>query len=252
MARTLPKGWEVDITFAKNGAEGIEAIKAGKGEIVFLDLNMPVMDGYTLCKELKGNVIFSHIPIVLLTAQHQVESHIEGLHLGADAYLEKPFSLELLFAQINNLIQGREALHKAYAEKPFTAYSTLATTTTDSLFIKKMHDYIEVNIMSDSLSVESLAEAMNMSTSSLYRKVKGVSGLSPIDLVKIARLKKAVYFINNGETCINEIAYKVGFSSSSYFSTCFLKQYKVSPSEFIKNERSSIISKGGKNFISTP
>lgn len=226
---------------ASNGKEALVLLEKVLPHAIISDVMMPIMDGYTLCKEIKNNIIFSHIPVVLLTAQHQLASHLEGLQQGADAYLEKPFSLELLFAQIRNLIQGREALHQAYAEKPFTTYSTLASTTTDSLFIKKMHDYIDENIMNDSLSIESLAEAMSMSTSSLYRKVKGVSGLSPIDLVKIARLKKAVFYIHSGETCINEIAYKAGFSSSSYFSTCFQKQYKMSPSDFIKNERANCV-----------
>lgn len=222
---------------AFNGKEAIDLLNKHLIHVIVSDIMMPQMDGFELCLQVKNDINFSHIPFILLTAQHNMQSRMDGLNNGADAYLEKPFTIELLYAQIKNLLKSRESLFKAYLEKPFTQTLSLSATSIDNVFLEKINAFIDRNITNDLLNVELLANEMQMSTSSLYRKVKGISGLSPVDFIKIARLKKAVLLIKNGETRINEIAYKSGFSSPSYFSTCFQKQFGISPSDSISNEQ---------------
>lgn len=219
---------------AGNGKEAVNQLKANTVNLIISDVMMPVMDGFELCNVVKNDVNFSHIPFILLTAQHNLQSRLKGLNNGADAYMEKPFSIELLTAQILNLLKSRELLTKTYRETPSAPAISLAVSTVDDLFLQKLNSYLEENMASENLNVEMLATEMGMSTSSLYRKVKGLSGLSPVDFIKLARLKKAVQMMQDGETRINEIAFLTGFSSPAYFSTCFQKQYGKSPSDFMK------------------
>ncbi|MDF9831711.1 hybrid sensor histidine kinase/response regulator transcription factor [Parabacteroides sp. PF5-6] len=223
-----------DLLEAENGKIALEILESHTVNLIISDIVMPVMDGYELCNEVKNNVQYSHIPLILLTAQHNLQSRLKGLNQGADAYMEKPFSLDHLAAQIENLFKNRKTLYKSYLEKPYTPPTTLAMSPVDDLFLQKLNTYIEENLTNQSLNVEMIANEVGMSNSSLYRKVKGLSDLSPIDFIRIARLKKAVQMMQSGEKQVSEIAYQVGFSSPAYFSTCFQKQYGKSPSEFIR------------------
>jgi len=221
---------------AENGKTAIKILETYSVDMIISDIMMPEMDGFELCNEVKNNILFSHIPFILLTAQHNLQSRLEGLNKGADAYMEKPFSLDLLTAQIKNLFKNRKILNKAYQEKPNIPTLSLAVSPLDDIFLQKMNAYLEENLTNENLSVEMIANEMGMSNSSLYRKVKGLSGLSPVDFIRIARLKKAVRLMEQGEKRISEIAFLVGFSSPAYFSTCFQKQYGKSPSEFMKGK----------------
>ncbi|MDH6534259.1 hybrid sensor histidine kinase/response regulator [Parabacteroides sp. 52] len=232
---------ELSTTFqvleAANGEKAIEILYNHTVNLIISDVMMPVMDGFELCNRVKNDVQYSHIPFIILTAQHNLQSRLKGLNKGADAYMEKPFSIELLLAQTTNLLKNREMLNKAYSDKPFTPPGSLAVSPVDDIFLNQLNTYLNENLDKETLSVENIATEMGMSTSSLYRKVKGLSGLSPNDFIRIARLKKAIQLMQKGEKRINEIAFAVGFSSPAYFSTCFQKQYGESPSEFLKKVR---------------
>lgn len=219
---------------AVNGKEAVNVLKGNTVNLIISDVMMPVMDGFELCNVVKNDVNFSHIPFILLTAQHNLQSRLKGLNNGADAYMEKPFSIELLTAQVQNLIKSREMLTQTYRETPSVPATTLAVSTVDDIFLRKFNAYLEENIANETLSVEMLASEMGMSTSSLYRKVKGLSSLTPVEFIRITRLKKAAELMQTGESRINEIAFQTGFSSPAYFSTCFQKQYGKSPTDFIK------------------
>lgn len=219
---------------AGHGRAALEMLASQPVKLIISDVMMPVMDGFELCNAVKNDVNYSHIPFVILTAQHNLQSRLRGLNTGADAYIEKPFSLELLTSQIRNLLLSRERLSQAYLEKPHLATASLAVSPVDELFLNKLNAYIESNITNHTLQIENLSAEMGMSASSLYRKVKGVSGLSPVDFIRVVRLKKAVALMQAGESRMNEIAFRVGFSSPSYFSTCFQKQYGKSPSEYYR------------------
>ncbi|MDR0697792.1 MAG: response regulator [Tannerella sp.] len=220
---------------AGNGKEALDLLNKNMVHLIISDIMMPVMDGFELCNAVKNDVRFSHIPFIILTAQHNMQSRLKGLNKGADAYMEKPFSLEHLHAQIENLLKSRLALHRSYLEKPLIPIQSLVMTPVDDIFINKLNGYIEAHLTNKNISMEMLAGEMNMSSSSLYRKVKGISGLSPVDFIRMVRLKKAVEIMRSGEKRINEIAFLVGFSSPAYFSTIFQRQYGKSPSEYMKN-----------------
>jgi signal transduction histidine kinase/ligand-binding sensor domain-containing protein/DNA-binding response OmpR family regulator len=227
-----------EIREAANGREALNVLESQPVDLIISDVMMPLMDGFALCNAVKNNVLYSHLPFILLTAQHNLKSRLTGLNQGADAYMEKPFSPEHLAAQVENLLKNRERLRRSYLEKPQTPLSSLAFTPIDSQFIEKLNTFIEHHLTDAALNVEMVAHEMNMSSSTLYRKVKALSDLSPIDFIRIARLKKAVQLIQHGEKRVNEIAYLTGFSSPAYFSTSFQKQYGKSPSEFIKETTS--------------
>ncbi|MDR2774778.1 MAG: response regulator [Tannerella sp.] len=220
---------------AGNGKEALDLLNENMVHLIISDIMMPMMDGFELCNTVKNDVRFSHIPFIILTAQHNMQSHLIGLNKGADAYMEKPFSLEHLHAQIENLLKSRSALHKSYLEKPLIPIQSLVVTPVDDIFINELNVYIEAHLTNKNISTEMLAGVMNMSSSSLYRKVKGISGLSPVDFIRMVRLKKAVEIMRSGEKRINEIAFLVGFSSPAYFSTIFQRQYGKSPSEYMKD-----------------
>jgi ligand-binding sensor domain-containing protein/signal transduction histidine kinase/DNA-binding response OmpR family regulator len=224
---------------AGNGSVALDILETNNVGIIISDIVMPVMDGFELCNKVKNDIRFCHIPFIILTARHTLQSQLQGLNKGADAYLEKPFTLELLAAQIKNLLKSREMLRRASLEKPFMPIASLATSPLDDLFLQKLNVLIEENLTKDDLTVELIAAGMNMSTSGLYRKVKALSNLSPIDFIRISRLKKAVLLMQQGEVRVNEIAFQVGFSSPAYFSTCFQKQYGKSPTEFIKDSKTA-------------
>lgn len=221
---------------AENGKEAISILANNNVNIIVSDVMMPIMDGFEFCNKTKNDINYSHIPFIILTAQHNLQSRLEGLNKGADAYIEKPFSTDLLLAQISNLLKSRELLAKSYLEKPLVPAISLSLSKMDDIFLEKLNNYLDEQLSNEQLNVEVLAETMGMSTSSLYRKVKAISGLSPVDFIKVTRLKKAVQIMQEGESRINEIAFQVGFSTPSYFSTCFLKQYGITPSDFMKDE----------------
>ena len=153
------------------------------------------------------------------------------MELGADAYQEKPFSVEYLQACASSLIQNREKLRKAFAQSPFVAANTMALTKADEDFIKKLNEVIQVNYSNPEFSMDDMADSLNMSRSNFYRKIKALSGMSPNDYLKTLRMNRAAELIVSG-TRISEVAAQVGFTSSSYFAKCFKAQYGVLPKEY--------------------
>lgn len=219
---------------AKNGLEAIEVLKKEIINLVVSDIMMPIMDGLELCLKMKENQEYSHIPVILLTAKTNIQSRIEGLESGADAYIEKPFSLEYLYAQIENLLNNRKKLHEAFANSPLIHAGSIALNKADEQFLNKLNDVITKNISNLDFNVDRLAEELCMSRSSLLRKIKGVSEISPNDFIRLIRLKKAAEILNEGLYKVNEVCFLVGFSSASYFSKAFLKQFGVLPKDFVK------------------
>lgn len=218
---------------ATNGKEALEVLDENFVNLVVSDVVMPLMDGFELCKTIKSNVDYSHIPVILLTAKTNIQSKIEGMELGADSYIEKPFSSEYLLAVVSNLINNREKLRQTFAKSPFVAANTMALTKADEEFIKKLNEIIQANLSNQEFSMDDMAESLNMSRSNFYRKIKGVLDLTPNEYLRIERLKRAAQLLKEGENRVNEICYMVGFSSPSYFSKCFLKQFGALPKDFV-------------------
>lgn len=226
---------QYNVIKTNNGQEALQKLDTEQVDLVITDITMPVMDGLELCREIKTDINNSHIPVVILTARTGVALQIEGLEAGADAYIEKPFSTEYLLAQISNLFSNRAKIKEAFVHSPYSNAGSIALTKADEQFLEKVTDIIHKNIAEESFNVDSLARELGMSRSSLHRKIKGISELTPNDFIVLVKLKKAAEYLNQGLYRVNEVCYVVGFSSSSYFSRCFKKHFGVSPREFITN-----------------
>lgn len=218
---------------AENGQEALKVLEEEAVQLVVSDVMMPEMDGFELCRIIKSNFSHSHIPVILLTAKNTIQSKIEGLELGSDAYIEKPFSKEYLLAQIANLIANRNLVKEYFANSPLAHIKSIAHSKADERFLETLNKTIYDNIEDVDLDVEELAHLLNMSRITLYRKIKAISNLTPIELINITRLKKAAELLAQGEFKIYEVANMVGFSSQSNFARNFHKQFNMTPSDYM-------------------
>lgn len=220
---------------AANGADAMDIIKNEKVDLVVSDIMMPVMDGCELCNHIKNDSDLSHVPVILLTAAIGVEKRIETLEIGADGYIEKPFPIELLLSNISNLFKNREISYRQFISKPLTHYNSVTASKVDEEYMDKLHDFIMKHISEPDLNIENLTIQLGTSKSSLYRKLKANTGLSINEYIRVCRLKQSAELLSSQKYKINEVAFMTGFSSPSYFATCFQKQFNLSPSEFVKN-----------------
>ena len=216
-----------------NGQEALEILKENAVQLVISDVMMPVMDGFELCRIIKTNFDYSHIPVILLTAKNTLQSKIEGLELGADAYIEKPFSPEYLQVQIANLLTNRNKIKEYFASSPLVHIKSMAYSKADEQFLEKINESIFKNLEDTELDVEKLAKLMNMSKPTLYRKIKSLSDLSPNELINITRLKKAAELLVEGNYKIYEVADMVGYASQTNFGRNFLKQFGMTPTDYL-------------------
>ena len=222
---------------ATNGTEALEVMGKESIDIIVSDVMMPVMDGLELCKRIKENINYSHIPVILLTAKTTIEAKVEGMESGADAYLEKPFSIKQLHHQIENILKLRLAFHRIMQKITGSAPTEENIQLTDYLtqkdceFIERINIIIDQQLADESLSLDILADSLNMSRSSFYRKFKALTGSAPNDYLKTIRLNKAAELLKTGMR-ISEVHQRVGFNSSSYFAKCFKAQFGVLPKEY--------------------
>lgn len=224
---------------AEDGKEALKILETESVQLVVSDVMMPEMDGFELCKIIKSNFEYSHIPVILLTAKNTIQSKVEGLELGADAYIEKPFSKEHLQAQIASLLANRNMIREFYASSPLVHINSIAHSKADERFLETLNDTICGHIEEVDLDVEKLAKIMNMSRITLYRKIKAISVLTPIEVINITRLKKAAELLATGEHKIYEISDMVGFSSQSNFARNFQKQFNITPTEYMNSKMNS-------------
>lgn len=227
-------GEKYTVLVASDGEEALKLLLKEPVQLVVSDIMMPGMDGYELCRTIKSNFEYCHIPVILLTAKNSLQSKIEGLELGADAYVEKPFSPEYLQVQIANLLSNRNKIREYFANSPLAHLKTMASTKADEAFLERLNDFICKNLSNIDLDVEQLAEMMNMSRPTLYRKIKAISNLTPNELINIARLKKAAELLSHGNYKIYEVSDMVGYNSQTHFGRNFSKQFGMSPSEYVQ------------------
>lgn len=221
---------------ADSGLKALEILENNKIDLVISDVVMPEMDGLTLCQNIKDNIETSHLPVILLTAKGEIEQRIEGLQAGADSYIPKPFHPDHLFVRIEKLLQGREVIRKKF--------STLALNTdekftqglgkSDEDFLEKLSGFITREMANSDLAADHLASYMAMSKTSLYKKIKSLTGLSPHLLINQYRLKKAAYLLKNGNMNVSEVIYETGFNSRSYFYKSFNELFHCSPKDYTK------------------
>lgn len=222
---------------AQSAKQALELLGTEAIQLVVSDVMMPDMNGFDLCRTIKTNFEYSHIPVILLTAKNTIQSKVEGLELGADAYIEKPFSKEHLLAQIASLMVNRNMLREYFASSPLVHLKSIAHSRADERFLETLNKTIEEHIEDPDLDVEKLARILNMSRITLYRKIKAISDLTPIELINITRLKKAAALLAEGDYKIYEVADIVGFSSQSNFARNFHKQFNMTPTDYMLSKQ---------------
>ncbi|MFA9390335.1 MAG: ATP-binding protein [Prolixibacteraceae bacterium] len=216
---------------ASDGFEGLKLAKEINPDVILTDVQMPNMNGYEFCKEIRLNFDTSHIPVLMLTANATIEQHLEGLSTGADSYLTKPFDIRLLDAQINALLENRKKLRNKFHGIDTTENLAKALPQKDIDFILELKSFIELNIMNTELNVELLSEHFTVSIAQLHRKIKALTDSTPNTLIKSIRLKKAYKLIKEEGFRVSEAAYQTGFSDPNYFTTCFKKEFGENPSK---------------------
>ncbi|WP_455585905.1 two-component regulator propeller domain-containing protein [Bacteroides sp.] len=222
------------ILTACNGQEALDVLDGNYVNLIISDVMMPLIDGLELCDRLKSDLTYSHVPIILLTAKTNLQAKIAGLQSGADAYIEKPFSVEYLKVCISSLLKNRDKLRIAFAHSPFVSTGSVAMTKADETFLKTLNEIVLSNMQDSEFNLDDMAGLLNMSRSSLNRKIKGILDMTPNDYIRLERLKKAAQLLREGECKVNEVCYMVGFNTPSYFTKCFQKQFGALPKDFAK------------------
>jgi signal transduction histidine kinase/DNA-binding response OmpR family regulator len=222
------------IVEANNGQKGLEKALELIPDMIITDLMMPILDGISLCKSLKEDVRTSHIPVIMLTAKVTNKDRIAGLELGADDYLTKPFEKNELIARVKNLIIQRENLRLKYSQLVIDTPQTqdIQPLSMDEQFLKKAKEVIEKNMSDNNFDLEQFCEAMNMSRTTMHRKLKAVTNQTTTEFIRNLRLQKASILLKQKVGTVSEIAYQVGFSNLPYFSKTFQEHFGVSPSEY--------------------
>lgn len=218
---------------AYNGKQALSVLSENNISLIVCDIMMPEMTGCEIVEVVKNTLRFSHIPIILLTAVTDYNVQLESLHSGADGYITKPFSMQILRATIFNKLRSREILYERFKTSPYSQLEN-NTSSKDDDFMKKLYEYVMMNISKRDFSVLDLAENMNTSRSTLYRKVRANSGMNINEYIRLCRLKKAAELLSTQKYQIKEVAYMVGFTTMSYFTKSFQKQFNISPSSLLK------------------
>ena len=219
---------------ASNGQEGLQQAIKYVPDAIICDVMMPVMDGMECCRRLKSEMQTSHIPVMMLTAYTMDEQKIKGYECGADSYILKPFSAQLLRARLRNLIDNRHRLQSFFADNAVIKKESVSEV--DKGFVEKLRNLIETHLGDSDLRVDDLGEKLGLSRVQLYRKAKALTGYSPNELLRIARLKRAASLLASTDKTIAEITYEVGFSAPSYFAKCYKDYFGESPTDFLKRK----------------
>lgn len=246
------KGEGYNIYCAVNGVEALKVLEAQPVELVLSDVMMPEMDGMSLCKKIKNSIDYSHIPVILLTAKGNSDAELQGIESGADAYVVKPFKWKHITALVKNLLENRNKLKEKFNRQPLADISSITTNTHDKKFIETIINIVESRIDDYRLSVEELSKELAMSRSTLHKKLKAISGHVPNEFIRLVRLRTAAKLLISGEYSISEVGYKTGFNSPSYFSRCFIQQFKLTPSEFLEKYQNNDIDHMNELFIKDP
>ncbi len=229
---------DYDITTAADGRHGLERAVREVPDLIISDVMMPVMDGLAMCNALKTTEATSHIPVILLTAKAEEDFRAEGYERGADAYITKPFNSKVLVARVKNLLEGRKLLKDYFASGSDGGTTESGTTQqdargkdADTAFLDRLRERMAAHISDSEFNVEDLGAEMNLSRVQLYRKVKALTGSSPVELIRITRLKKARQLLQAGGRTVSEVCYEVGFSSPSYFTKCYKDYFGHTPTD---------------------
>jgi len=245
-----------EVRDASNGKEALQVISSGwMPDMIVTDLMMPVMDGIELVNHIRNDFNTSHIPVIMITAKHEDDTQLKVMKYGADGYIAKPFTMELLLARIENMLDRRKTLisklsaslesssekhDEKKSKKIDISPEEIVITDKDEQLIKKVMIWLEENVADPGITVEQLAAYVGMGRTSMYNKIKGLTGKSPVELIQDFRMEKATYYLKSGQFSVSETSYKVGFSDPGYFSRSFKKHFGISPAEYIKQNKKLI------------
>lgn len=234
-------GYTYKVQVAPNCEKARELLEKEIVHLIISDVMMPGIDGFELCRLIKSDVTYCHIPIILLTSKNTHYAHIEGLQVGADAYIQKPFSVELLLSQIQNLLKNRIKIKDHFAHSPFAHIEVPVRSKKDEAFIKQLEAYVDEHMKNPNIDFDALAEHLYMSRATFYRKITALMSVSPKEFVDMARLNKAAALMEDKKLSVSEIMRYTGFTSEAQFSRNFETQYQMTPSEYYEslNEKRS-------------
>jgi len=222
---------------ASNGKEGWQKALAMHPDIMVSDISMPEMNGKDLCRKIKNDSRTSHIPIILLTALIGEEVELKSLEIGANDYMTKPFNFEILISKIKNLLRLQATFKKTYTRQVDVHLTETAIPSADEKFVKDIAAYIGKNLTNPSLSVNELSRHIGMNRNTLYKKLLTITGKSPVEYIRLLRLRKAAHLLEHSQMNIAEVSYEVGFNTPQYFAKSFKEEYSVLPSEFVSQKR---------------
>lgn len=226
---------EFGIEEATNGREALDLLKSVRPDLIVSDVMMPELNGIEFTRLVKENMDTCHIPVILLTANSNIEQKLEGLETGADSYIVKPFDTSYLRIRIRKLLETREKMREKFGRLLNLEAQEVEIENADDILLQNSINYIRDNISEPDLSVEDMAKHLHTSRTNLHRKIKTMTGSSPIELVKTIRMKQAAYLLEKGSLTVSEVAYEVGYNSLSYFSSSFASYWGISPSAYVKS-----------------
>ncbi|HLG40929.1 MAG TPA: DNA-binding response regulator, partial [Chitinophagaceae bacterium] len=225
------------IAGASDGKQGWQKILASHPQVIVTDINMPEMDGITLCRKIRSDKRTSHIPIILLTALTGDANQLTGLNTGANDYLTKPFNFDILNIKIRNLLSLNQNLKSAYSRQLKVVSQEIEVQSEDEKLLLKIVQYIESNIDSPDLSVEELSRHVYMSRGTLYNKIVSLTGETPVEFIRSVKLDKAASLLENSDMKVSQVGYTVGFPTPNYFARAFKSKFNLSPSEYARLKR---------------
>jgi len=229
------------VTAVRNGVEALAQIAGRDFHIVISDVMMPGMDGLELCRRIKGNIETSHIPVIMLTAKNSTEDRVECYEAGADGYIAKPFELKVLHARIRSFLAAKRVKRDKFLSGDMIDVRVLDSTPRDEEFLKRVIATIEANIADSEFDIGLFADALHLSKSTLYRKLKTMTGLSPVEFIRHIRLKTACGMLRASSMTVSEVAYAVGFSDPNYFSLCFRNEFDTTPTEYKRDQNQEVV-----------
>lgn len=222
---------------ARNGEEALEILRDNEIDIIVTDVMMPVMDGIKLCKNVKQNIRTCHIPVIILSAKSDIKDQMEGLQVGADDYIPKPFSLAILTTKIQNMMRTRRRMLERYSKSLEVEPEKITFNAMDEALLKRAVTIVEKNMDNIEFSTDEFAREMNMSRSNLHLKLKAITGESTIDFIRKIRFGEAARLLKDGRYTVAEVSTMVGFNTPSYFATSFKKYFGCLPTEYIKKSK---------------
>lgn len=221
---------------AVDGQQAWDKLKNNEVDVVICDVMLPDANGWELCTRMKGDLRFNHIPVIILTAKNGIEDRVASYEAGADGYIAKPFELKILFARVDNLIRSSKMRQAAFRKEENLDLESLAYPSADKQFLQSIIESIEQHLEEPEFDLEQLAAEKHMSKSTLYRKIKSMTGMTPLDFIRNIKMKRACMMLLSRSHNISEVAYAVGFSTPKYFSRCFKDEFGVTPSEYLQKD----------------